>query len=93
MGLFGRSEPQRIVVREYGRDSFLGLINPVMTMMFMLGRRSPSNYQARVVASLERDAAEMVRRGYRVASTHDYEQPALGITYFKVTYELIDPPR
>ena len=93
MNLFRRSQPKKTVVKEYGRDSFLGLISPVMTIMFMLGRRSPSSYQARVVASMERDAAEMLRSGYRIVSTHEYEQPALGITYFKVTYELIDPPK
>jgi hypothetical protein len=95
MGLFGKAKPRRIEVKEYGRDSFLGLINPLMTF-FILGARSTTargNYQARLIEKMEDDSVEMRRRGYRVVSSREYERSALGITYFKVTYELVEPPK
>ena len=76
-------------------DSFLGLINPLMTF-FILGARSTTargNYQARLIEKMEDDSVEMRRRGYRVVSSREYERSALGITYFKVTYELVEPPK
>ncbi len=94
MALFDKHEPQRIVVKEYGRDSFLGLINPIMTF-FILGGRNPnarSAYQLRLEEKMESDAIAMSRRGYRVVSSREYERRALGITYYKVTYELTQPP-
>jgi hypothetical protein len=94
-GFFGKAKPKRVVVREYGRDSFLGLINPPMTF-FILGARNATartSYQARLIEKMEDDSVEMQRLGYRVASSREYERPALGITYFKVTYELVEPPK
>jgi hypothetical protein len=90
-----RREPKRVVVKEYGRDSFLGLINPIMTFLVLgaSGRAGRSAYQTRLTEKVERDAIEMARRGYRVTSSQEYERPNLGITYFKVTYELIEPPK
>jgi hypothetical protein len=44
MGLFGEAKPKRVVVKEYGRDSFLGLINPIMTFV-ILGARG-ANYRS-----------------------------------------------
>ena len=92
MRIFGKREPQGIVVKEYGRDSFLGLINPLMTFLLLGGRarQRGTAVPPRVVDNMEKDAAEMARRGYRVVSTHEYERPALGIAYFKVTYELVN---
>jgi hypothetical protein len=93
MGLFGKAEPKRVVVKEYGRDSFLGLINPLMTFLILSGRGSTarSNYQARLIEKMEDDSVAMQRLGYRMVSSREYERPALGITYFKVTYELAEP--
>ena len=48
--------------------------------------------QARVVEGMEKDAVSMAKQGYRIVSTLEYERPALGIRYLKVTYELVDPP-
>lgn len=94
MGLFGEAKPKHIVVKQYGRDSFLGLINPIMTLLILGGRgtRGRSNYQARLMENMEKDAAAMIRQGYRISSSREYERTALGISYYKVTYELIDPP-
>lgn len=93
MGLFGEAKPKRIVVKEYGRDSLLGLINPIMTLLILGGRgtRGRSNYQARLMENMDKDAAAMFRQGYRISSSREYERATLGISYYKVTDELIDP--
>jgi hypothetical protein len=95
MGLFGDAKRKHVVVKEYGRDSFLGLINPIMTLLILGGRGTGgrSNYQARLMENMEKDAAAMFRRGYRISSSREYERATLGISYYKVTYELIDPPK
>ena len=89
------AKPKRVVVKEYGRDSFLGLINPIMTFL-LLGARGAnyrSNYQDRLLQKMERDAAKMARHGYRIVSSREYERPAFGISYLKVTYELVEPTK
>jgi hypothetical protein len=93
MGLFVDAKRKR-VVKEYGRDSFLGLINPIMTFFILGARRADyrSNYRDRLMQKMEKDAVEMARRGYRVVSSREYERPAFGISYLKVTYELVEPP-
>lgn len=95
MGLLGNAKPKHVVVKAYGRDSFLGLINPVMTFFILAGRNpnARTGYQARLIENMEKDAAVMLRQGYRISSSREYERAALGISYYKVTYELIDPPR
>ena len=95
MGLFGKAKPKRVVVKDYGRDSFLGLINPLLTF-FILGARNATarrNYQARLIEKMEADSVEMQRLGYRVVSSREYERSALGINYLNVTYELVEPPK
>ena len=32
----------------------------------------------------------MTRQGYRVVSSGEYGIPVVGITYYKVTYQLVD---
>lgn len=94
MGLFGKPKPKPVVVKEYGRDNFLGLINPIMTFFVLSGRNTNARtvYQDRLLEKMEKDAVAMARLGYRIASTREYERPALGIAYYKVTYEPVDPP-
>jgi hypothetical protein len=94
MRIFGNSKPRRIVVRQYGRDSFLGLISPFMTFALLGGTGRPRRPGPpdRVIENMEEDAIEMTAKGYRVVASHQYERPALGISYVKVTYELVDPP-
>jgi hypothetical protein len=46
-----------------------------------------------LLENMEKDAAAMFRRGYRISSSREYERATLGISYYKVTYELIDPPK
>ncbi|MGZ6265641.1 MAG: hypothetical protein ACXWN4_01875 [Candidatus Limnocylindrales bacterium] len=95
IGFFGKAKPRRVVVREYGRDSFLGLLNPLMTFLILGARNATArtNYRARLIEKMEDDSVEVRRLGYRVVSSREYERPALGITYFKVTYELVQPPK
>jgi len=90
MGLFAKSAPRRIVVKTYGRGSLLGLLGPIFA--FLMASRGMNGWQQSAARDMERDAAEMTRRGYRIASSQEYGIPLLGITYQKVTYELVDPP-
>jgi hypothetical protein len=55
--------------------------------------RSAGCYQARLSEKREDDSVAMRRLGYRVVSSREYERSALGIIYFKVTYELVEPPK
>ena len=91
MRLFGRSKQHpRIVVREYGRDSFLGMLSPVFAALYVtvLGSQGRLRYEGRLQEQMEKDAAEMRRRGYRVTDQREYEMPPFGIHYHRVTYEL-----
>ena len=63
---------------------------------FILGARNATartNYQARLIEKMEDDSVEMRRLGYSVVSSREHERPALGITYFKVTFELVELPK
>jgi hypothetical protein len=42
--------------------------------------------------AMEKDAVEMSRRGYRIASTEEAALPVFGMASYKVTYELMDQP-
>lgn len=86
---FRSNEPKRIVVREYGRDSFLGLLSPLLALI-TVGILGPDRRAATIERAMEKDAALMFARGYRIASTHEYTVPRLGVGYLKVTYELVD---
>jgi hypothetical protein len=65
MGLFGKAKPQRIVVKEYGHDSFLGLLNPLMAFLLLGGQgmKGQLRSQARVIEKAEKDAVEMAKQG------------------------------
>ncbi len=92
MRLFGTSKAERTVVRTYGRDSLLGLANPILAFVvraFGLQLRLKSEDQ--VTREMEKDAVAMIKRGYRIAASEQYEIPPFGITWLKVTYELVDP--
>jgi hypothetical protein len=90
MDLFRMAEPQRTIVKTYGRGSFLGLLSPLLAM-FMAGR-GMHGWRDSTVRAMEADASEMLRRGYRISSTEEATLPAFGASSFKVTYERIDPP-
>lgn len=96
MGLFGKAEPKRIVlklpkrtvVKVYGPGSFLGLMNPVMTsLMIKLGFWDAR--ESELIHVMDQDGQEMADQGYRIVSSQAFKMPLLGFPYQKVTYELI----
>jgi chromosome segregation and condensation protein ScpB len=94
MGVFGKSAPKRLVVKQYGRDSMLfAAVNPV-TSAFMIGvlGMKPPVREEQLALAMEKDAVAMRQQGYRIASDEEYKLPLFGVTYHKVTYELIDAP-
>ena len=91
MGLFGKSEPARTVVRTYGRWSFLGLISPLLAILYVGHLRAEGRVASEDPAVI-RDIAEMARKGYRVVSVEQYELPLFGIDYRRVTFELAKRP-
>jgi hypothetical protein len=91
MSRLNRGKPRRRVVRTYGRDSLLGLANPLLALIvraFGLTIRLKSEEQ--VMLEMERDAVAMIRRGYRIASSRQYEAPPFGAVWHQVTYELAE---
>jgi hypothetical protein len=91
MKRFETPPPKRIVVKTYGRGSLLGLLSPLLA--FFLASRGMNGWQQSAIRRMEDDAVAMSRRGYRVISSDEASLPIFGITYYKVTYEHIDPPR
>jgi hypothetical protein len=88
MGLFGSDKAKRIVAKEYGRNSFLALA--VLPIALALGRQGMESRREAQAREMEKDAAEMLKRGYRIVSTQEYRLPLLSISYLKVTYEVMD---
>jgi hypothetical protein len=84
--LFGES-PKRIVVKRYGRGSFLGLLSPLLALF--MSEQGMHGWEDATMRAMEADATEMARQGYRIVSTEEAKLPALGISSYKVTYELI----
>jgi hypothetical protein len=90
MSQLGKSDPKRIVVKTYGRDSILfGLVSPLIASLFA-GRFGAAARSEAQVRAMENDANDMVRRGYRIVSSREYKLPGLGMLYREVRYELVD---
>lgn len=79
----------RTVVRTYGRASLLGFLSVVFSWLMARGMHG---WQESAARQMEDDAVAMTKRGYRVASSEELGYPQLGITWYRVTYELVDPP-
>jgi hypothetical protein len=88
MGKFARGNPEDIVVKTYGRGSLLGLLS--LPLAFFMASLGMNGWQESAVRDMEDDAVAMARRGYRVVASGEYGIPRLGITYYKVTYQLVD---
>ncbi len=88
MGRFASGKPRDIVVRTYGRGSLLGLIS--IPFAFLMASRGMNGWQESAAREMEDDAVAMARLGYRVVASGQYGIPRLGITYYKVTYQLVD---
>ena len=81
---------KRTVVKTYGRGNLLGLLSPLLAMfMVSAGLHGSRDAAAR---EMEDDAVAMARRGYRIASSRERTLQRFGISWYEVTYELVDPP-
>ena len=93
-GLYRPSEPKRIVVREYGRDSVLVWANLLLAPLFAaLGLRIGIRSEEQVAARIQADAAEMRTKGYLVSSTETFSlrvpgAPRETANWYRVTFEL-----
>jgi hypothetical protein len=96
-GLFGPSEPKRIIVREYGRDSLLVWANLLLDPLFaVLGLRVGIQSEDQLAARIESDAAAMRTKGYLVVSTQIFSLPVIGAraktaNWYRVTFEMASP--
>jgi hypothetical protein len=88
MGRFGRGKPSDVVVKTYGRGSLLGFLS--IPFAFLMASRGMHGWQESAARDMEDDAVAMARQGYRVVKSGEYGIPLLGITYYKVTYQLVD---
>ena len=95
MRIFHKPGTPEVLVKAYGRDSFLSLLSPLLSAALVAvgikGLRLKS--EAQVMDEMQTDAAAMARRGYRVASSDEYQIPRLGVSYWKVTYQLVARPK
>jgi hypothetical protein len=88
----------RRVTREYGRDSLLVWANLLLAPLFSaLNLRVGIQSEERLVARIERDTADMRKRGYFVASVETMTLPALvgaatSAHWYRVTFEATTPP-
>lgn len=73
------------VVRTYGRGSFLAFLSPLLA--WLMASRGMNGWERSAEGEAQRDALVMEDRGYRVVGAQEYSIPALGIAWFKVTYE------
>ncbi len=80
------------MVKTYGRDSLLALLNPLLALMAQaFGFRLRLKSEDQVALEMERDAVAMMRKGYRIVSSQQYEIAPFGAIWHKVTYELGEP--
>ncbi|MGH2511497.1 MAG: hypothetical protein ACRDGQ_02295 [Candidatus Limnocylindrales bacterium] len=91
MGPGNADKRKRIVVKTYGRGSLLGVLS--LPLSYLMASRGMRGWQESAVRAMEDDVVEMARHGYRIARSDEYGMPIFGITYYKVTYELVDEPR
>ena len=90
MGIFAwvrhPTEPQRTIVKTYGRGSLLGVLS--LPIAFVMARAGMRGWEDSAAQAMQKDVALMTARGYRVVSADEYTVPAFGFVYFKVRYEL-----
>ena len=80
------SRPKQMV-KHYGRGSLLGVLS--LPVSWMMASRGATGWQDKAQRDMEKDAAEMIRQGYRIVSTEEKRVPAFGMYWLDVTYELI----
>ena len=87
MASSNETEPRRVIVKSYGRGSLLGVLS--LPFALLMASRGMRGWQDAAIREMEDDAVVMARRGFRVVSTEEHGMPVFGITYYKVTYELV----
>jgi hypothetical protein len=85
-----QTAPRPIVVKTYGRGSFLGFLSPLLA--FFMARQGMNGWQQSAIHEMEDDAVAMAREGYRIVSSDAVGIPLLGIIAYRVTYERMDDP-
>jgi hypothetical protein len=90
MGSGRADRRKRIVVKTYGRGSLLGVLS--LPFSFLMASRGMRGWQESASRDMEDDAVAMAGRGYRVVASGEYGMPRFGITYYRVTYELVELP-
>jgi len=88
MGLGAGGKRRAVVVKTYGRGSLLGLLS--LPFAFLMASRGMHGWQESAARDMEDDAVAMARQGYRVLASGEYGIPRLGISWYKVTYQLVD---
>ena len=85
IGQFEGGKRRRVIVKTYGRGSLLGLLS--IPFAFLMASRGMHGWQESAARDMEDDAVAMTRQG---VSCGEYGMPRLGITYHKVTYQLVE---
>ena len=89
MARMGSDRRKRVVVKTYGAWTFLGLLSPLLTALF-IARVRPQGRLTYDDPAMLRDAELMAQLGYEVVGYQRYELPLFGIDYRTVTYQLMD---
>jgi hypothetical protein len=76
------------LVKHYGRASLLGVLS--LPVAWLMASRGATGWQEKALRDMEKDAAEMMRKGYQIVSTEEKAVPAFGMYWLDVTYELVD---
>jgi hypothetical protein len=96
--LLGRGAPERIIVRDYGRDSLFVWGNLLFAPLFAaLGRRVGLQSEDQLAARIDADTAEMRARGYLVASAQTFTLPGIAgrstdAHWYRITFEQTASP-
>lgn len=96
--LAGRNVTERVVVKEYGRDSLLVWVNLLLAPLFaLLGMRVGLQSEEKIAARIQSDTDAMRKKGYLVSSVQTFSLPVLGSSvatanWYRVTFELTAAP-
>jgi hypothetical protein len=82
----GAEMPRQKMVKTYGRGSLLGILS--LPVAFVMARAGMRGWEDSALQAMQKDAAAMVKRGYRVVSSEEYTVPTFGFVYYKVVYEM-----
>jgi len=78
------ARPERIV-RRYGMGSLLAVLSLPMAMI--MAARGMDGWQRSVQVAMEKDAIDLMRRGFHIVSSQEHTVPMLGVAWYVVTYE------